>query len=194
VRGYLRTYAKTVGVSSDEIIHAFNELGIAEVRSIVPPEQIQDRVPTTNFRSTRLVKATLLSIFTFLAIIAWWYSQNEKAQIVTQTIASLAVPLTAPPVKIVSESTSTQATLQQLLAVTSQTASQSLPQTLTNRSIQPQSVKPVVSAPKPTVLAQATATGAAVKPEVQKPYRKQAQVSLPSPVDAKETDHEFSED
>src|SRR5687768_15472674 len=41
VRGYLRAYANVVGVSADEIIHSFNQLGLKELRPLLPPEQIR---------------------------------------------------------------------------------------------------------------------------------------------------------
>lgn len=114
VRGYLRSYARLLGLPADEIVQSFNQLGI--------PEEIIPSVPRGNYEQLSNHRNWLSELQTWLpyllvlliivAGLSWWHKESVKereqeaakaAQLIPKVppapvpqIAKVQMPLVAP--------------------------------------------------------------------------------------------------
>lgn len=76
IRGWLRAYAKLVNLPGDEIIEAFNKLGIVEPDTERPVYHLA-RIPVkAKHRRVRWLSVLILFIMVSL-VVMWWHSQKE---------------------------------------------------------------------------------------------------------------------
>ena len=82
VRGYLRTYAKVIGLSGDDVIEAFNETQVVEVDASEVHELIE--APSSANRFTGSVVQTGLiglGLILLVMILVWAFSSDEEGQV-----------------------------------------------------------------------------------------------------------------
>lgn len=82
VRGYLRTYAKVIGLSGDNVIEAFNETQVVEVDASEVHELIE--APSSANRFTGSVVQTGLiglGLILLVMILVWAFSSDEEGQV-----------------------------------------------------------------------------------------------------------------
>jgi cytoskeleton protein RodZ len=82
VRGYLRTYAKVIGLSGDDVIEAFNETQVVEVDASEVHELIE--APSSANRFTGSVVQTGLiglGLILLVMILVWAFSSDEEEQV-----------------------------------------------------------------------------------------------------------------
>lgn len=82
-RGYLRSYAKLVGFDENEIIAAFNNLGLREKKSTRPDISVIS-YPKTKLLKKHSHRIRWLSIGIFMVFIfviaLWWQSKNKDTK------------------------------------------------------------------------------------------------------------------
>ncbi len=77
-RGYLRNYARLLGVSEKEILQEFDEQKLSETITVTKPNLIAARRGNTFFdRLTRWIVAVLIS-GSIIAAITWWLSNQDN--------------------------------------------------------------------------------------------------------------------
>lgn len=86
IRGYLRSYARLVGVEEAEIIQQLDALGIKEERKksniVLPPNVEQQRVPV-NTRA--LLWISLLILFVLISVVSMWFGHHDNDQTPSNT-------------------------------------------------------------------------------------------------------------
>lgn len=95
-RGYLRAYAKLVGISEAEIIAAFNNLGLAEKETEVENSVINSpRMKPFKKRSKRRHWFNMGIFIILIVLIAlWWQGRNKhtKPASLDDTVQQIIVP------------------------------------------------------------------------------------------------------
>ncbi len=76
VRGWLRAYAKLVNLSGDEIVEAFNKLGITDPDTERPVYHLA-RLPTKAKRRRMRWFSLFILLIMVTLVVMWWHSQKE---------------------------------------------------------------------------------------------------------------------
>lgn len=134
IRGYLRAYAKLVGIPEETILTAYERLGLT------PPDNIDmqsfSRRSRQQANDSRLKVMTWLVILVLIALsIAWWWQSTERRSAGEEALAatemgtpseqpdesavSAAVDLTAPVLPAVSDAAATTDTVSLVVPVAS---------------------------------------------------------------------------
>ncbi len=87
-RGYLRSYARMMHVSEEEIIHAFHSLGLQEAQVAAPTTLYSKPITNKQRHYVRWV-TYLIGLGLFAVLIMWWQSQthtllSEDNKVMTQ--------------------------------------------------------------------------------------------------------------
>lgn len=93
IRGYLRSYARLVNVSSEKVMEAFDALGITSEHAppVIAPITRAKKEVSANDKSIRWV--TYIIIITLLGLVAvWWRSHSDNIEdVVAEPAATVAV-------------------------------------------------------------------------------------------------------
>jgi len=77
LRGYLRSYARLLHLSGDDIIESFNSLHLPEPKSNIPIRQFQNALLIQKERPFRwVIYLIILGMMTLTAI--WWHTQRNN--------------------------------------------------------------------------------------------------------------------
>jgi cytoskeleton protein RodZ len=83
MRGYIRSYARLVGLSEDEVGAAFRSLGVVtDVKNVSEHKKIKIREVSLKDKPIRLITNFVIIVLVILVLI-WWYSHyiaNNKVQ------------------------------------------------------------------------------------------------------------------
>lgn len=113
-RGYLRAYARLVNVSQEEVMAAFDALGLAKepTPTLAPVTRTRKQV-SANDRSIRWLTALIIATL-FALVFSWWHNQSDHP------IDESALGATAPatdvqtmPVDITERATSNESVAEQ---------------------------------------------------------------------------------
>lgn len=158
IRGYLRNYAKLLGVKGDEIISLYQSEALA------PPEIIPDiKHPTQVTSSDKPVKifSYLITFILVLLLFIWWRQSNFSFLDSIRVTAIPAPVVTAPAIE--TESTPTDIPTEILAAMPANSSTSDV--MVTSQSTVPPTVAPIVydtGSPIPTVVVAATDPAAEV--------------------------------
>lgn len=97
MRGYLRGYAKLVGIAGDEVIHAFNALSIEEQREFDHPlhHMVEKPVSTESIQYVRWTSYGLTALLAVL-LISWWLGRTENSvPSLPKAFTAISVPTTS---------------------------------------------------------------------------------------------------
>ncbi|MFA7258208.1 MAG: cytoskeleton protein RodZ [Aeromonas bestiarum] len=96
IRGYLRTYAKLVGIPDETILAAYDKLGLT------PPDNIDmqsfSRRSRQQANDSRLKVVTWLVILVLIALsVAWWWQSTARRSAGDEALAATEMSATANP-------------------------------------------------------------------------------------------------
>ncbi|BCS47440.1 cytoskeleton protein RodZ [Aeromonas jandaei] len=96
IRGYLRTYAKLVGIPEETILAAYDKLGLT------PPDNIDmqsfSRRSRQQASDSRLKVVTWLVILVLIALsVAWWWQSTTRRSAGDEALAATEMSTTAAP-------------------------------------------------------------------------------------------------
>ncbi|MGL6337282.1 cytoskeleton protein RodZ [Aeromonas jandaei] len=96
IRGYLRTYAKLVGIPEETILAAYDKLGLT------PPDNIDmqsfSRRTRQQASDSRLKVVTWLVILVLIALsVAWWWQSTTRRSAGDEALAATEMSTTAAP-------------------------------------------------------------------------------------------------
>ncbi|MEG3025810.1 MAG: helix-turn-helix domain-containing protein, partial [Aeromonas sp.] len=162
IRGYLRAYAKLVGIPEETILAAYERLGLT------PPDNIDmqsfSRRSRQQANDSRLKVMTWLVILVLIALsIAWWWQSTERRSAGEEALAateigttgeqpdentvSAAVDLAAPVLPTVSDAAATTDALSQVAPVVSDAAATAPVQTDVSAAVSTTASAAVATAP-----------------------------------------------
>ena len=82
VRGYLRTYAKVVGLSEDEVVAAFNEIQQVEVDTGEVQDLVEEPVGVNRFTGPVVQTGLIgLALVLLVMLLVWIFADNEDANV-----------------------------------------------------------------------------------------------------------------
>ena len=91
-RGYLRSYARLVGLPEDDVIAAFNVLEVNEPQTVMPAGMYMKPI-TTKPKHLRWITSGV-GLLLLLSLVVWWQNQSSIAPIQPQAFAEQSVPTT----------------------------------------------------------------------------------------------------
>ena len=159
IRGYLRNYAKLLGVNGDEIISLYQREALA------PPEIIPDiKHPTQVTSSDKPVKVfTYLVTFILVLLLFIWWRQSNFSFIDSIRVTAIPEPVVHTEPAIESESTPTDMPVEILDTIPANSAATGIG--VTPQTAMPPTVVPIVSdtdIPIPTAVIATTESAAEV--------------------------------
>ena len=159
IRGYLRNYAKLLGVNGDEIISLYQSEALA------PPEIIPDiKHPTQVTSSDKPVKVfTYLVTFILVLLLFIWWRQSNFSFIDSIRVTAIPEPVVLTEPAIESESTPTDMPVEILDTIPANSAATGIG--VTPQTAMPPTVVPIVSdtdIPIPTAVIATTESAAVV--------------------------------
>ena len=82
IRGYLRTYAKVVGLSEDTVVAAFNEIQQVEVDTTEVHELVEEPVGVNRFTGPVVQTGLIgLALVLLVMLLVWIFTDNEDANV-----------------------------------------------------------------------------------------------------------------
>ena len=82
IRGYLRTYAKVVGLSEDTVVAAFNEIQQVEVDTTEVHELVEEPVGVNRFTGPVVQTGLIgLALVLLVMLLVWIFADNEDANV-----------------------------------------------------------------------------------------------------------------
>ena len=82
IRGYLRTYAKVVGMSEDTVVAAFNEIQQVEVDTTEVHELVEEPVGVNRFTGPVVQTGLIgLALVLLVMLLVWIFTDNEDANV-----------------------------------------------------------------------------------------------------------------